>query len=92
MTETGNKTNGGVVAVMNEDQWEGIDSRYRLIIVAAIRSKQLTRGATPRIQTDPRRHRSTSIALEEVKQGLVPFTIIEENKRGLAMRMGHHPE
>jgi DNA-directed RNA polymerase subunit K/omega len=41
--------------------------------VAAQRSKQLQRGARPRIDADPRRRRSTSIALEEVKQGLVPF-------------------
>lgn len=57
-----------------EEQWPGIDSRYRLIIVAALRAKQLQRGATPRIEADLRRRRNTSIALEETKQGLVPFT------------------
>ena len=58
-------------------QWPGIDSMYRLIIVAAQRNKQLTRGATPRLAADPRRQRNTTIALEEVKRGLVPFTITE---------------
>ncbi len=53
----------------------GIDSRYRLIVVAALRSKQLVRGALPRIVADPLKRRNTSIALEEVKQGLVEFTI-----------------
>lgn len=62
--------------VASGEQWPGIDSRYRLIVVAAQRSKQLQRGSTPRIEADSRRHRNTSIALEEVKQGLVPFTII----------------
>ncbi len=57
-----------------EEQWPGIDSRYRLIIVAALRAKQLQRGATPRISADARRRRNTSIAIEETKLGLVPFT------------------
>ena len=82
----------GAVAVMSEDQWPGIDSRYRLIIVAALRSKQLQRGAIPRIEADPRKHRSTSIALEEVKQGLVPFTFTDEGKRAMAMRTGSRPD
>lgn len=56
------------------NQWPGIDSRYRLIVVAALRAKQLQRGATPRIESDPRRYRNTYISLEEVKRGLVPFT------------------
>ena len=56
-----------------DEEWPRIDSRFRLVIVAAQRSKQLQRGALPRIDADPKRRRSTSIALEEVKQGLVPF-------------------
>ncbi|HJQ33139.1 MAG TPA: DNA-directed RNA polymerase subunit omega [Pyrinomonadaceae bacterium] len=51
----------------------GIDSRFRLVLVAAQRSKQLQRGARARIASDPKRRRSTSIALEEVRRGLVPF-------------------
>lgn len=57
--------------------WPGIDASFRLIIVAAKRSKQLVRGATARIEADPLRRRNTSIALEEVKRGLVPFTIFD---------------
>jgi DNA-directed RNA polymerase omega subunit len=57
-----------------EEQWPGIDSRYRLIVVAAMRAKQLQRGAHPRIEADTRRRRNTSIAIEETKLGLVPFT------------------
>ena len=57
-----------------EGQGPGVESVYRLVIVAALRNKQLTRGATPRIETDPLRHRNTTIALEEVKRGLVPYT------------------
>lgn len=58
-----------------------IDSKYRLIIVAAKRSKQIQRGAHPRVDTDPQKHKPTRIALEEVARGKVPFTIDnEENK------------
>jgi DNA-directed RNA polymerase omega subunit len=64
-----------------EDQWPRIDSRYRLIVVASLRAKQLLRGARPRIEADPRKQRNTSIALEEVKRGLIPFTIIEEDEK-----------
>ena len=54
-----------------------MDSKYRLIIVAAKRSKQLQRGARPRIDIDPQKHKSTRIALEEVQQGKVNFEITE---------------
>ena len=55
-----------------------IDSKYRLIILAAKRSKQLQRGARPRIEIDPTKHKFTRIALEEVIQGTVPFHIKTE--------------
>jgi DNA-directed RNA polymerase omega subunit len=63
---------------LREDEWPGIDSRFRLIVVAALRNKQLLRGAQPRIDVDTRRRRNVGVALEEVKRGLVPFTITEE--------------
>jgi DNA-directed RNA polymerase omega subunit len=50
-----------------------IDSKYRLIILAAKRSKQLQRGAHPRIKIDPTKHKPTRIALEEIVQGTVSF-------------------
>jgi DNA-directed RNA polymerase omega subunit len=59
--------------------WPGIDSRYRLIVVAALRSKQLLFGATPRIAADPLKRRNTSIALEEVKRGLVQFKATDKD-------------
>jgi DNA-directed RNA polymerase omega subunit len=57
-----------------------LDSKYRLIIVAAKRSKQLQRGARPRVEIDPLKHKTTRIALEEVERGLVPFSIIEKEQ------------
>src|SRR6185503_15922470 len=50
-----------------------IDSKYRLIILAAKRSKQLQRGARPRIDIDPTKHKFTRIALEEVIRGKIEF-------------------
>ena len=52
-----------------------VDSIFRLIIVAGLRSKQLLRGSQPRIVANPLKRKNTSIALEEIKQGLVPFTV-----------------
>ncbi|HYH83943.1 MAG TPA: DNA-directed RNA polymerase subunit omega [Pyrinomonadaceae bacterium] len=69
------------INVRDEGTWPGIDSRFRLIVVSALRSKQLQRGALPRIAPDTLKRRNTSIALEEVKRGLVPFTITLEDKK-----------
>lgn len=80
MDETNKKEDKALDGATNEEQWPGIDSRYRLIVVAALRSKQLLRGASPRITADPLKRRNTSIALEEVKQGLVPFRLTETDE------------
>ena len=57
------------------ERTEKLDSAYRLVIVAAKRSKELQRGATPRI--DPQGHKSTTIAVMEVKEGKVNFDLID---------------
>ncbi len=67
--------------IADGEQWPGIDSRYRLIIVSALRAKQLQRGARPRIEADPRKRRNTSIAIEEVKQGRIKFTNTVETQK-----------
>ena len=71
---------------MAEGEVEGtsgpaIDSKYRLIILAAKRSKQLQRGAQPRIEIDPQKHKPTRIALEEVMRGRAHFDIKEDGKK-----------
>jgi DNA-directed RNA polymerase omega subunit len=81
MNRTDQSTHNGFSHISNEEQWPGVDSRYRLIVVAALRAKQLLRGAVPRIEVDSRRRRNTSIALEEVKRGLVPFTVTPEEQK-----------
>ncbi len=74
------KVNEEVEETRPETAQPEMDSKYRLIIVAAKRSKQLQRGARPRIDIDPQKHKPTRIALEEVQHGKVHFTINDEQK------------
>jgi len=55
-----------------------IDSKYRMIILAAQRSKQLQRGATPRVEADPRKTKPTRIAMKELESGKVHFETLTE--------------
>lgn len=54
-----------------------IDSKYRMILLAAQRAKQLQKGAHPRVASDVRRTKLTRIALEELKQDKIKFEITE---------------
>ena len=65
--------------LVEETPAQEIDSKYRLIILAAKRSKQLQRGARPRIDIDSQKHKNTRIALEEVVRGRVHFTMTDSN-------------
>ncbi len=57
-----------------------LDSKYRMIIVAAQRSKQLQRGARSRVEgMDTQRHKPTRVALEEVQRGKVDFSFVEKS-------------
>ncbi|MCA1574293.1 MAG: DNA-directed RNA polymerase subunit omega [Acidobacteria bacterium] len=66
--------------IVEETQAPEIDSKYRLIILAAKRSKQLQRGARPRIDIDTLKHKNTRIALEEVMRGRINFTVNDGDK------------
>ena len=54
-----------------------IDSKYRMIILAAQRSKQLQRGAIPRVDLDIRKTKSTRIAMKEFQEKKINFEILE---------------
>ena len=56
-----------------------IDSKYRMIILAAQRSKQLQRGANPRVGMDPRKTKPTRIAMKEFEEKKVNFDILDNN-------------
>ncbi len=54
-----------------------IDSKYRMIILAAQRSKQLQRGAIARVDMDIRKTKPTRIAMKEFQEKKVNFEILE---------------
>jgi DNA-directed RNA polymerase subunit omega len=56
-----------------EDLLEHVDSKYRLVIVAAKRAKQLNRGAASLIQ--PRSVKPTYQALEEIASGKLGYEV-----------------
>jgi DNA-directed RNA polymerase subunit omega len=57
-----------------------IDSKYRMIILAAQRSKQLQRGALPRVDMDPKKRKPTRIAMKEFQERKVNFKILDGDK------------
>jgi DNA-directed RNA polymerase omega subunit len=63
-------------------------SRFRAVVVAALRAKQLRRGSKPRIELDDKKHKDTSIAIEEVRRGLITFTqfVVPHVRQPIAMR------
>ncbi len=50
-----------------------IDSKYRMIILAAQRSKQLQRGALSRTDIDTRKSKPTRVAMRELAERRVNF-------------------
>ncbi len=57
-----------------------IDSKYRMIILAAQRSKQLQRGAVSRTDMDIRKNKPTRVAMKELEEKRVNFEILEPMK------------
>lgn len=59
-----------------------IESRFLFVDIAAMRAKQLRKGALPRIDSDgpadihrPQPYKAERIAMEEVRQGLVLYNL-----------------
>jgi DNA-directed RNA polymerase subunit omega len=70
---------------------QGIDSKYRMILIAARRARQLQAGARPLVQSSHKK--VTRIALKEVSAGLVPFEVPEEeNGTGNGAKKGSRRE
>lgn len=57
-----------------------IDSKYRMIILAAQRSKQLQRGALSRVDIDTRKNKPTRVAMKEIENRKVNFDILDGNQ------------
>ena len=62
-----------------------IESRFLFVDVAAMRAKQLRRGALPRLDEEPEPseihrpdpHKAERVAMEEVRRGLVLYEVPE---------------
>ncbi len=54
-----------------------IESRFLFVDVAALRAKQLRRGARPRVGAEegPLPHKAERVAMEEVRRGLVYYDV-----------------
>jgi DNA-directed RNA polymerase subunit omega len=50
-----------------------VDSKYRKILIAAKRSKQIQNGARPRVNLP--NAKATRIALAEIERGLINFEV-----------------
>jgi DNA-directed RNA polymerase omega subunit len=55
-----------------------IDSKYRFVIIASKRAKELLKGAKPRVKTKAKN--PVRIAQSEVKMGLVDYEILKPKK------------
>lgn len=52
------------------------DSKFRFILVAAERAKQLQNGYAPKV--DVKSPKSAHIAIQEAQQGLITWEVLEE--------------
>jgi DNA-directed RNA polymerase omega subunit len=52
---------------------DNIDSKYRFVILSALRARQIQGGSSPMLK-EPR-HKATQIAQKEILQNLVKFRI-----------------
>jgi len=58
-----------------------IQSRFLFVDVAALRAKQLRRGARPRLGEEMQLpHKAERVAMEEVKRGLVYYAVPEKKR------------
>lgn len=58
--------------------FEGFDSNYRYILVAARRARQLQSGAKPMVETISRK--PCRIAMDEIDSGKVKWVVPEQEK------------
>lgn len=58
-----------------------IDSKFRYVILASLRAKQLLKGAKPRIKSKSKN--LIRIAQEEVRQGQVDYALIQSKEEEL---------
>ena len=54
---------------------DNIDSKYRFVILSALRARQIQAGSMPMLKES--RHKATQVAQKEILNGLVKFRIPE---------------
>jgi DNA-directed RNA polymerase omega subunit len=66
----------------NVTQVVPIESRFMFVDVAALRAKQLRRGAVPRVTPEHHdaTHKLERVAMEEVRRGLIDYSMPELKK------------
>ena len=59
-----------------------IESRFMFVDVAALRAKQLRRGALPRVSNEHHDavHKLERVAMEEVRKGLIEYSVPDLKK------------
>ena len=71
------------LSLLPQHHQKEFDSRYRIVLIAAQRAKQLVRGGEPYLAS--KFSKDTSRALEEVLNGQVPYLIGQEAKEAIKM-------
>jgi DNA-directed RNA polymerase subunit omega len=66
---------------------EGFDSKYRYILVAARRARQLQSGAPALVKTTSRK--ASKVAQDEIESGLVEYVVEEKPLKPLTPAEGH---
>lgn len=69
------------LSLLPQHHQKEFDSRYRIVLIAAQRAKQLVRGAKP--YESSKFSKETSRALEEVLHGHVPYLVGQEAKEAI---------
>jgi DNA-directed RNA polymerase omega subunit len=58
---------------------DNIDSKYRFVILSALRARQIQGGSMPMIKEPS--HKATQLARKELQQGLVKFRIPDASSK-----------
>ena len=58
---------------------ENVDSKYRFVILSALRARQIQGGSMPMIKEPS--HKATQLARKELQQGLVKFRIPDPKEK-----------
>jgi DNA-directed RNA polymerase omega subunit len=54
---------------------DNVDSKYRFVILSALRARQIQSGSAPMIKEPS--HKATQLARKELQQGLVKFKVAD---------------